>query len=59
MALCSKCGKELYPREYKIVSDGEHFGIAVNGKVILRKLSLAKAQDLVVILNGIKEDGIA
>jgi hypothetical protein len=57
--LCSKCGKELHLRDYKVVSDGDHFGIAVNGKVILRNLSRANAQDLVTVLNDFKQDGVA
>jgi hypothetical protein len=50
--LCNYCGKELRPNIYKLVRDGANFGIALKGKVVFHDLRLAKAQEVVVIMNG-------
>jgi hypothetical protein len=50
--LCNYCGKELHPYQYKMVCDGRNFGISLNGEVIFNALPLAKAQEIVTILNG-------
>jgi hypothetical protein len=57
--LCNKCGKELHPREYKIVSENQAFGITLNGMILYSGLELAKAQNLVTILKSTEEDGVA
>ena len=57
--LCNNCGKELYPSCYKMAHDGKRFGITLNGKLIYNDLELAKAQRLVMILNGSERDQVA
>lgn len=51
-SLCDYCGKQLRPDRYRIVNDGSKFGIALNGEIVFDNLMLAKAQNLVAVLNG-------
>ncbi len=60
--LCQNCGKELHPDHYKIFREGANFGVALKGRVIFQGLTLTKAQQVAMILNGdmeVAEVGVA
>jgi hypothetical protein len=56
-ALCAHCGGDLStvrPAQdrYQLVCDGQKFGIALRGRIVLRSMDLRDAQSTLAIFNG-------
>lgn len=56
-AVCAHCGRELktvISQAFKLVRDGQKFGIALREKIVLGQMELKEAQSTLVILNSEK-----